>query len=135
MAPSKLRTKTLSALRKAFSAMMTPEWDLALEGRTEEEVTEAARTLLAVQRARLRLGNETLADIRDALKANEPELRAGIDALDGALANPSASPAIAPRTPSASWKQPPRSYQPSPASSTSWSSPTAALRVLLTPNP
>ena len=85
MAPSTLRKKTLSELRKAFAAMMTPEWDLALDGKPDEEVTEAARALLAVQRARLRLGNARLADIRDGLKANETALRAGVEFLDEAL--------------------------------------------------
>jgi hypothetical protein len=85
MAPSALRKKTLSGLRKAFTAMMTPEWDLALEGSSDEELTEAARSLLAVQRARLRLGNARLADIRDRLKADETALRAGIEFLDEAL--------------------------------------------------
>jgi hypothetical protein len=85
MAPSTLRKKTVSELRKAFAAMMTPQWDLALEGRSDEEVTEAARALLAVQRARLRLGNARLADIRDGLVANETALKAGIEFLDEAL--------------------------------------------------
>ena len=43
--------------------------------------------MLAVQRARLRLGNATLADIRDRLKANEAELISGTRALDKALKN------------------------------------------------
>jgi hypothetical protein len=85
MAPSALRKKTLSGLRRAFAAMMTPEWDLALDDRTDEEVTEAARALLAVQRARLRLGNAKLSEIRDQLIADEEALTAGIDALAEAL--------------------------------------------------
>jgi hypothetical protein len=85
MAPSTLRKKTLSELRKTFTAMMTPEWDLALEGKSEAEITEAARTLLAVQRARLRLGNASLADIRDDLVENETALQAGIEFVDEAL--------------------------------------------------
>ena len=85
MAPSALRKKTLSGLRKAFTAMMTAEWDLALVDRTDEELTEAARALLAVQRARLRLGNAKLSEIRNQLKKGEAALTAGIDALDEAL--------------------------------------------------
>jgi len=85
MTPSALRDKTLSELRKAFAAMMTPEWDLALEGRSDEEVTEAARALLALQRARLRLGNARLADIRDRLQEDETALQAGIEYLGEAL--------------------------------------------------
>ena len=85
MAPSTLRKKTLSELRKTFAAMMTPEWDLALDGKSDEEVTEAARTRLAVQRARLRLGNARFAEIRDGLVENETALRAGIEFVDEAL--------------------------------------------------
>jgi hypothetical protein len=85
MGPSELRKKTLAEMGKAFTAMMTPEWDLALEGKTDEELTEAARALLAVQRARLRLGNAELADIRDRLEADETALCTGIDFLDEAL--------------------------------------------------
>ena len=85
MSPSALRDKTLSELRKAFAAMMTPEWDLALEGKSDDELTEAARALLAVQRARLRLGNARLADIRDRLQEDETALQAGIEYLDEAL--------------------------------------------------
>ncbi len=50
MAPSELRRQTLSQLRKTFLAMMSPRWDRALEGKSEAQLTEAARTLLAVQR-------------------------------------------------------------------------------------
>ena len=85
MAPSKIRTRTLRDLRKTFLAMMSPAWDMALDGKTNKEVTEAARALLAVQRARLRLGNAELADIRDGLKANEAELAVGGRKLAGAL--------------------------------------------------
>ena len=87
MAPSKVRRQTLSQLGRTFRAMMTPQWDLALEGRSDEEVTEAARSLLAVQRARLRLANAELADIRDGLQANEAALLKGAAELDGALAD------------------------------------------------
>ncbi len=81
MAPSVLRRRLLSEMRKTVLAMMSPEWDLALEGKTKDEVTKAARTLLAMQRARLRLGNEELAEIRDQLKANEKGLVSGMKAL------------------------------------------------------
>ncbi len=81
MAPSKLRRQLRTEMRETVLAMMSPEWDLALEGRTKDEVTKAARTLLAMQRARLRLGNAELAEIRDQLKANEKDLVSGIKAL------------------------------------------------------
>ncbi len=87
MAPSKVRRKTLSNLGKAVKAMMTPEFDIALEGRTDAELTEAARTLLGLQRARLRLGTAELADIRDALRDNEKQLLAGIASLERSLEN------------------------------------------------
>ncbi len=85
MAPSELRRQTLSQLRKTFLAMMSPRWDRALEGKSEAQLTEAARTLLAVQRARLRLGTARLAAIRDDLKANEAELVSGMTDLSRSL--------------------------------------------------
>jgi len=81
MAPSNLRRGLLSEMRKTVLAMMSPQWDLALEGRSKAEVDKAARTLLAMQRARLRLGNAELAEIRDQLKAKEKDLVGGIKAL------------------------------------------------------
>ena len=54
MGPLEIRRQTVSELRKIILAMMSSEWDLALEGRSEEEVSEAARSLLRAQRARLR---------------------------------------------------------------------------------
>ena len=81
VAPSTLRRRLLSEMRKTVLAMMSPRWDLALEGKTRDEVTKAARTLLAMQRARLRLGNAELAEIRDQLKAKEQDLLSGIEAL------------------------------------------------------
>ena len=85
MSASKIRNQTLAELRKTFLAMMSPEWDLALEGKPKSEVTQAARALLSVQRARLRLENSELAAIRDELAANEPALSEGIASLDRAL--------------------------------------------------
>ncbi len=85
MTPSSLRNKTLRELRQTIRAMMSPEWDVALTGASEEELNKAARTLLAAQRARLRLQNATLAEIRDRLIEHETALRAGIESLDEAL--------------------------------------------------
>ncbi len=84
-APSILRRRTRQTLRRAFLAMMSPEWDLALEGKPQADVNRAGRTLLNIQRARLRLGNADLADIRDELKANEARLVKGTRALDRSL--------------------------------------------------
>ncbi len=82
MAPSELRRRLLKEMRKTVLAMMSPEWDLALEGKPRQEVDKAARTLLAMQRARLRLGNELLAEIRDQLKAKEKDLVSGMKSLE-----------------------------------------------------
>ncbi len=81
MAPSNLRRGLVSEMRKTVLAMMSPQWDLALEGRSKQEVDKAARTLLAMQRARLRLGSAQLAEIRDQLKAKEKDLVSGMKAL------------------------------------------------------
>jgi hypothetical protein len=85
MAPFELEKMMMAELRKIFLKMTSPRWDLALLGKSEEEVTEAALSLLAVQRTRLRLENKELAELRDGLIANEAELIAGRDAVDEAL--------------------------------------------------
>lgn len=87
MAPSRLRTQTLKQLREAFLKMTSPEWDLALEGKPEEVVTQAAKELLRVQRVRLRLGNAQLGEIRDKLVANESDLEEGRQQVSQALQN------------------------------------------------
>ncbi len=84
MAPSVLRRRLLSEMRKTVLAMMSPQWDLALEGRPKADVNKAARTLLAMQRGRLRLGNAELAEIRDQLKAKEKDLVSGMKAMQRA---------------------------------------------------
>jgi hypothetical protein len=81
MAPSALRRQLLSEMRKTVLAMMSPDWDIALEGLAKAEVNKAARTLLATQRARLRLGNAELSEIRDQLAAKEKDLVSGMKAL------------------------------------------------------
>jgi hypothetical protein len=77
MPPSELRKQTLKQLRETFLRMTSPEWDLALLGKPDEVVTEAAKQLLSVQRARLRLGNVELREIRDKLVENEADLNKG----------------------------------------------------------
>jgi uncharacterized protein YecT (DUF1311 family) len=67
--------------------MMPSEWDIALEDRSEDEVAKAAKLLLDVQRAWLRLGNAQLADIRDKIAQNEDSLNKGRHALDSTLGN------------------------------------------------
>lgn len=87
MGPFEIRRQTVSELRKIILAMMSSEWDLALEGRSEEEVSEAARSLLRAQRARLRLGSSDLKKIREDLKANEESLERSRVALEKATAD------------------------------------------------
>jgi hypothetical protein len=85
LGPFEIRRQTVSELRRVILAMMSAEWDLALEGRSEEEVMEAARSLLQAQRARLRLGSAELREIRAELRANEEALERGRVALESAL--------------------------------------------------
>jgi uncharacterized protein involved in exopolysaccharide biosynthesis len=87
MTPSEIKSMTLKQLRATLLEMTSPAWDVALTGKTEEEITEAARTLLAVQRARLRLENEKLAGIRDSLRTLEGDFVAGKNTIDQALSN------------------------------------------------
>jgi hypothetical protein len=77
---------TLEQLDDAFLKMMSPEWKYRLKNATKETQDKAARTLLAVQEARLRLGNETLKGIRDKLIANEKPLKEGVADLKQSLA-------------------------------------------------
>jgi hypothetical protein len=87
MSPSELKGMTLKQLNQIFLTMMSSEWDEALEGQPKEKVTEAAERLLSIQRARLRLGNIQLAEIRDALKENEDALTQGKQELEQVLGN------------------------------------------------
>jgi hypothetical protein len=85
MAPYKLRDMTIKELRATFLAMLTPEWDLALEECTPKEKERAAKVLLAVHSSRIRMGNAELANIRDKLIENEAPLIQGKKELDKAL--------------------------------------------------
>lgn len=77
MGASEVRSETLQQLQETFLKMTSPEWDLALMGKPEEVVNAAAKALLLVQRARLRLENAELAEIRDKLVENEQGLEEG----------------------------------------------------------
>ena len=59
MTPSEIRRQTLSQLRKTYLKMMSPRWDLELEGQPTSEVTEAAK-LLGITRQRLHRRMQTL---------------------------------------------------------------------------
>lgn len=85
MPPSELRNKTQSELWKILQHMTSPAWDVALIGASPEELERAAKQMLAVHRARFRLRNEQLASIAADLQANEADLVAGIESVDGAL--------------------------------------------------
>jgi hypothetical protein len=87
MVPSEIRNQSLKQLRQTFLGMTSAEWDLALEGKPEEIVTKAAKNLLTVQRARLRLQNAELSTIRDKLIENEIALEKGRQQVSGALKN------------------------------------------------
>lgn len=85
--PSETRNQTLKQLRETFLKMSSPEWDLALLGKPQEVQTEAALEYARVQRARLRLGNAQLADIRDKLVANKKDLEKGRKRVAKALSD------------------------------------------------
>jgi len=87
MAPYKIRLETVRQLRNTVVAMMSPDWSIALDGAGEEEVHRASLDLLAAQRARLKLGNALLEDIRDDLIENEDALLEGIEDAKQALRN------------------------------------------------
>ena len=85
MTPSEIKKLTVSQLQRTFSKMMSPEWDVALEGQPESVVADAAKKMLAVQRARLRMENAELASILEKLKENEEALLQGKQALEDSL--------------------------------------------------
>ena len=85
MTPSEIKKQTISQLQKTFLKMMSPEWDVALEGQPKNVVADAAKKMLAVQRARLRMENAELASILEKLKENEEALLKGKKALEDSL--------------------------------------------------
>jgi len=87
MTPSEIKKQTVSQLQKTFVKMISPEWDVALEGKPKNVVIDAAKKMLAVQRARLRMENAELASIVGELKENEDALVKGKKALEDSLKN------------------------------------------------
>lgn len=85
MTPSEIKKQTVSQLRKTFLEMMSSEWDIALEGQPKNIVADAAKMMLAVQRARLRMENAELTSILEKLKENEEALLKGKQALEDSL--------------------------------------------------
>lgn len=89
MTPSELKKATLSNLRSLQETLNSSEWILALEDEKEDATRhEAALLLLNVNRAKVRLENTALADVRDALIANEPALNTGRKDMEKALEKP-----------------------------------------------
>ena len=85
MSPSALRNMTLKELRAARRAMLSAPWTLGLEAADEETRAAAGMELLRVHHAILKLENERLTEIRDALLVNESELVEGTESLSDAL--------------------------------------------------
>jgi ABC-type phosphate transport system auxiliary subunit len=85
MTPGEIRSETLKQLRQTLLIMLSPEWDVALQGKSKKLVTQASVELLRVQRARLQLANAELSEIRDDLIANEADLEKARDRLVTAL--------------------------------------------------
>jgi Zn-dependent oligopeptidase len=87
MTPEEIKKATLRSLQEAVTKMMSPEWDLYLDGKPRDVVEKAGMTLLATQRARLRLENAELAEIAAKLSQNEKDLTDGKTNLDKALSD------------------------------------------------
>lgn len=85
MSPSGLRDMTLKELRAARRAMLSAPWTLSLETADEETQAAAGKELLRVHHAILKLENEQLSGIRDALLDNETDLIASTESLSEAL--------------------------------------------------
>ncbi len=87
MTPEEIKTATLDELQTAVIKMMSPEWDLALEGKPKKTKTDAGKALLAAQERRLALENAKLEKIAQKLIENEEDLNNGRKNLDEALAD------------------------------------------------
>jgi len=85
MIAPEIRDQTLEQLDETFLKMTSPEWDLALIGKPQDVLTQAAEARELVQLARLRLGNAALSDIRDKLIKNEDGLEEGRNELSQVL--------------------------------------------------
>ena len=85
MAPFKIRDEILSVLRTTRQSMLSADWFLHLESQDPATKRAAALSLFRVQSAIRKLENRQLAEIRDALLANEQALRDGQQTLSEAL--------------------------------------------------
>ena len=86
-APFETRNDIRRALGKALTAMNSPRFVLELDTKPKKTQERAARLLLSVMKARLRITNAQLADLRDDLVTNETAFRAGKKRLEGSLKN------------------------------------------------
>jgi hypothetical protein len=85
MTPTEIRRATLEQLRATREDLLSTRWMSKLKTATQPEKDAHARTLVSVQHALLELENKKLAEIRDALVANEQAISDGIDDLKEAL--------------------------------------------------
>ena len=75
----------LSDLNSTIVRMTSPRFDALLQSGSSEGRLRAMREILAVEKARLVLGNAVLQDIAVKLKENEPALIEGRENLEAAL--------------------------------------------------
>jgi len=75
----------LSDLNSTIVRMTSPRFDAVLQSGSAEDRLRAMREILAVEKARLVLGNAVLQEIATKLKENEPELIEGRESLEKAL--------------------------------------------------
>ena len=83
--PHELRNAMKRSLRNTLDLMDSDEYVFALDELPEAERNTALITRGEIYRAWRKLSNQELAEIRDQLVENEPELRAATASLDEAL--------------------------------------------------
>lgn len=87
MNPADLYSATLASLVSARSAMLTPEWQDALENVSKVDRVKASHKLLDTQHAILVLANTQLSTIAQKMADQKDALGATIDNLAKALAS------------------------------------------------
>ena len=76
---------TLSTLISARAALLTPEWQEALDNQTAKVRLSASESLLDIQRAIAGLSNAVLAHVAEQMKAQEEALHSATANLNEAL--------------------------------------------------
>ena len=76
----------LTDLNSTIERMTSPRFDALLQSGSADDRLQAMREILAVEKARLVLGNAVLQDIAAKLKENEPALLEGREDLEKVLA-------------------------------------------------